>query len=329
VRDFYEPFFTEKTITGLQGNVGLLEQWLAMFAPVRDTDEFLAMVRTPLFGADSYRVTETIVRAVDGMYQRTAGNTLTLEPEDLPSPTGFAWFDYPVVLTDASGARLATRALSWGETTMPADFLHGNWPPPGRGYSKHGVRVSSWAHTEDIDDFTSMRARQEMIASGMPLSLSHSSFIPFGCRLMPLRRGEVAADDIIRWAHVLWMFMGTEVVTEERPVIERHFRRRAERIIKTGSVRVVVLRRSAPKDRDHAPRKVDWSCCWIVQQHWRHLDSYVPFRHHRAQFDRREGGPVKHCVVCRGRVTHIGAYVKGPNGLPLKSVPETLYNVSR
>jgi hypothetical protein len=254
---------------------------------------------------------------------------LHLEPEDLPSAAGFAWLDYPVVLTDASGARLATMALSWGETTLPADFLDGNWPPPGSGVGRHGVRISSWAHTEDIDDFTSLRARQEMIAAGMPLSLSHSSFIPFSSRLMPLHRDEIDADDIIRWAHVLWMFMGTEVVTSERPFIERHFRRRAERIIQTNSVNVVTLRRSAPKDRSPVPRKVDWSCCWIVQQHWRHLDSYVPFKHHRARVDRREGGPVKHCVVCGGRVTHIGSYVKGPNGLLLKSVPETLYNVSR
>ena len=62
-------------------------------------------------------------------------------------------------------------------------------------------------------------------------------------------------------------------------------------------------------------RDIDWACRWVVQAHWRHIESYEGPQHHAKVADGM-------CTVCGARCTHIRAYVKGPDGAPLKAVPE-------
>jgi hypothetical protein len=46
---------------------------------------------------------------------------------------------------------------------------------------------------------------------------------------------------------------------------------------------------------------------------------------HHAQVE----GPNQPCLICGLPTTQVRSYVKGPDGLPLKAVPETLYRVAR
>lgn len=63
------------------------------------------------------------------------------------------------------------------------------------------------------------------------------------------------------------------------------------------------------------------------EREFRHLEDYsaVAAPHHAVPLD----GDRAHCAVCRTRITRVRAYVKGPGGLPLKAVPETVYRVAR
>jgi hypothetical protein len=64
-------------------------------------------------------------------------------------------------------------------------------------------------------------------------------------------------------------------------------------------------------------RDVDWSCRWIVQGHDRHLGDYRGAGH--AVHHAKPPAPKQPCAACGIKTTHVRAYVKGPEGLPLKS----------
>jgi hypothetical protein len=332
VVDFYRSFFSERALRSMESNDNgdrdLLARWLQMFAPSHNESDFLDMVRRSLYGAPTYQVSADIVTAVTATYEATAHQTVNLNAGDVPSLTGFAWLDSPIVLTDAGGYSIATRALSWGPQHIPEDFLEGDWPPPETGSGRDGVRLTSYAHVDDADSTTVPEMADRLRSMGMPLSISHSAFVPFDYPLgrRRIEADDVTADDITRWAHTLWMFMGTEIVATAQPQVERPSRRRAQRVLSTASVNVVTLRRIRHGGVEVDHRDIDWSCRWIVQQHYRHLEDYAGAHPLGAvPLD----GDKDHCAVCGRRITRVRAYVKGPDGLPLKPVPETVYRVVR
>jgi hypothetical protein len=297
--------------------------WIAWFYPAERGRDLLQLMRKPLYGAPTYQVTADIVDAVTAMYRKTSmAQTVSFQAADLPSLTGFLWLDKPVRMTDIGEDAKELRALSWGPVTVQSSesSLQGD-----------GIRFTVWSLDSD-----------ELASSGMvplpgaPLQLSSSQITPFGKNLkridLSLRDGKLVPpsegknpDDILYWAQTLWLFMRTEIVTSQQPQIERPFRRRAQRVLGTDSVNVVLLRRVRHGNDEIALRDIDWTCRWVVQAHWRHLDSYEVPGHMAAP---RESDP-DHCSVCDARITHVRAYVKGPDGLPLKAVPEKLYRVAR
>jgi hypothetical protein len=324
---FYSGFFTDEVIYSLESDPELLSRWLQMFVPVRSAAQFIEMVRRPLYQAPTYHVASDIVGVVNDIYLRTISKTAHLSPGDLPTETGFAWLDTPLVLRDAGGYSVATRALSWGPQYITEDYLEGTWPPAGSQVGREGVRLTSWGHVDDSDATTVPEMADRLRTWHMPLSVSHSAFVPFDT---PLQVRDPAADDltgddITRWSHTLWMFLETEIVRVAREQAERPARRRAERLIGGSDLRVVTLRRARTEGAEPGHRDVDWSCRWIVQAHYRHLDEYRVL-HHVAKVSRADK---EHCVTCGERVARIRAYVKGHDGLPLKAVPETVYRVAR
>lgn len=333
VVDFYASFFTNEVFQNIGRDLDalgddsmMLSRWLQMLSPARDERDFLSMVCRPLYGAPTYQVSAPIVDAVTATYEASAGKGIRLQEGDVPTETGFAWFDKPVVLTDAGGFSIATRALSWGPAYIPEDFVEGTWPGPG--HRRDGVRLTTYSHVDDHDTNTDPGMAARMRAEAMPLSISHSSFISYGTSFQARRDmdEEVTSDDIIHWAHTLWMFMGTEIVSSAQPQVERPARRRAQRSINVSAVNVVTLRRIRVDGAEVSHRDIDWACQWVVQAHERHLGSYegiAPSHHAKVT------GGDRHCAVCGLLTTHVRAYVKGPDGLPLKAVPETVYRVAR
>lgn len=315
---FYDDFFTRTTERAVGGSLEVQAAWVSMLYPARSGSEFLAMLRRPLYASPSYRVSEKIVDVVSDIYERSTQDA-RLQEGDLPSPTGFIWLDKPLFLTDAGGARIGTRAFSWGpQPTYSGEFDLGD-----------GIRLTSWCSADDVDDFTDVVAAGLLVSYDMRLSISHSQFIPLGGRLHTRdKTADVVPDDVTRWLHTLWVFMGTEIVQSEPVWVGRPERRRARASIDTDTVREVLLRRiRRDGEGEIAHRDVDWTCQWVVQSHFRHLGDYsaVAEHHHAVPIDKDR----EHCAVCGTRITRVKAYVKGPEGLPLKPVPETVYRVTR
>jgi hypothetical protein len=112
-------------------------------------------------------------------------------------------------------------------------------------------------------------------------------------------RGDLLDDPGITpvWAwrdmQAFWRLARSTVRVRERP--GRAARRAAGRVgLPTTNVTVIRLRRARrDADPDESAGHVDWSCRWIVRGHWRQLAD--------------------------GRQTFIHAYVKGPEGRPLRA----------
>jgi hypothetical protein len=313
---FYDDFFSQVTERALASDISMQVAWLAMFHPATSGSQFLQMLRRPLYAAPSYQVAAGIVGDVTAMYERSTQEA-RLREADLPSPTGFIWLDEPVFLTDASGARIGTRAFSWGPQ-----------PESGGGLDLgDGTRLTSWCLADDTDDFTDQVAAEMLVSYDMRLSLSHSQFVPFGTTLRGHDRArDVTPDDVVRWIHTLWMFMGTEIVSTSPAPVARPERKRSRLALGADTVNVVLLRRIHHGDHEVGHRDIDWSCRWVVQAHYRHLEDYAgPHPLGAVPLD----GDKDHCAVCGRRITRVRACVKGPDGLPLKAVPETIYRVAR
>ena len=322
VVQFYDDFFSRSVTRALEGSDEMKRAWFAMLFPAHSGREFLSMVREPLYASPAYQVTTKVMGVVTAMYERSTRDQ-RLEQRDLPTATGFIWLNEPLYLTDAGGARIATRAFSWGPQPPYLEDL-------GDGTSElspPGTRMTAWCHTDDQDDFTDKLAAERLIAADMQLSISHSQYVPWGAVSRARRPGaDVTPDDILRWVHTLWLFMGTEIVRIEQEAVARPERKRAQAVVGYSLVNVVTLRHvKVIRDGDSEPREVDWKCSWFRQSHWRHLDSYGD-SFHRAEPSLSDQG---RCVTCDARITKVRTHICDPAGKPLKLVPETLFLVSR
>jgi hypothetical protein len=315
---FYDEFYRrgQDYVNDPDSGPETVASWSWMFAGITSGADLLAKVNKPLYSAEAYQVTAEMGEAVTAMYTETAAKTAYIREQDMPSPTGFVWLDEPAALLDYYHRRLVNQALSWGPQSREMDGQM--WP---------GARITAWTR---IDEF-SEDDPEETIRAMRPfgeLLLSYSVFVPFGQRLAVRDDpSDPIYDDLARWLHCLWLFMDTEIVVTRRGEVDRSASRRAKKSLKHDEVRVVLLRRAAERGEpsgQHAD--VDWSCRWVVQGFDRHLGNYhaLGFRNHEA----RPLGPGRKCVTCGLPTTHVGAFIKGPPGKPLKN-PQKLYRLVR
>lgn len=291
-----------------------------MFWPAPDAKSLCGLLRKQLFAARTYQVTGEMTDAVTGTYRATAGQIGHIQEEELPSEAGFAWLDKPFLSTDGNGKSVTNRAVSWSPQAITY--------PDGATYP--GLRVTAWYGIGDYDDYSDLRDA-ETVRYAAPLILAHTSVLPFGQRFggHPADGFDMSPDDFLHWVHVLWAFMGMEVVTDREAPLPRPARRRAEKWRKGHpTVNVIMLRRAAsrsvPEPGDAERRQPDWTCQWVVQGHHRHLESYAGPRHHAVPAVSDRGA----CASCGSRVTWVKPYLKGPDGLPLRSADQ-LYRLSR
>jgi hypothetical protein len=261
------------------------------------------------------------------VYEKSAESVVSLYEEELPAPAGFIWLDKPQMSPDRNNLTVGNRAISWGPQAMTyAD-----------GTSRPGVRVTTWFSTHDRDHFWSDKEEADWSAVHPDLDLlySHSTVLPFGQRVRSaaLRDEKTGATryDFLMWLHTLWAFMDTDIVTTARQDVPRAFTRRAQRALKRPEVNVVYLRRVstvAGSGAEASHREVSWSVRWVVQGHYRHIEEYDGIKHHAAP-EYAGNVKVKKCALCGSRVTWVHAYVKGPEGRPLKVTGETVSKLTR
>ncbi len=331
LNDFMDGIFQETTEA--HGGVGARLAFSYMFWPCTSGEQYASMLARQLYVAPTYQVTAEMMDAVTATYEQVVGHVGHMEEREAPGPSGFCYFDKPLVF-ESGGAQVAYRAISWCQQSMDFNDGDGAWP---------GVRIAAWASVDDNEDgqtsFSRLTSGGKVVkelgidsqAAGQlrslgPLFLGHSLLQPFEERFNPRKKNEDATlADVTRWLHTLWMFLQTELtVVKPSDPVERHARKRAMKSLNHSDVSVVLLRRihnaAEPSGEHHS---IDWSCRWVVQGHDRHLEKYEGPRHHAVT----EGGD-KHCATCQGRTTYVRAYLKGPDGLPLRAARQ-LYKLAR
>jgi hypothetical protein len=309
LQDFMEAMFED---TKAQDAISAFAY---MFWPCRTGVEYSSMLAGQLHSARTYQVTAEMMDAVTGTYEQVVGRVGHMEEREAPAQSGFCYFDKPLSFGSDS-EKVSFRAISW--CLQPIDFGDGDgaWP---------SVRITAWASVDDndLDEYGPWGDRGEAKLREMgPLFLCHSLLYPFEERFVARLKGEDATlNDVTRWLHCLWMWLQAEItVTGQAPPEEvgRGARRRAQRSLKHDQVNVIILRRARSlAEPSGLHRHIDWSCRWPVQGHDRHLDKYEGPRHRAAP-----EGPDKHCAACGSRTTYVHAFIKGPDGLPLKSVEQ-------
>lgn len=292
----------------------------------------------------TFQATEEMVAVMRQVHDKTMANTQYLDEAELPAPAGFAWLDKPWPIFDTWGNAIPVRALTW-----ELEYAWASMEDEGRRVQFGGapmrvacVRVGLWTYMDDDVLYgrwagQEHRARETSDMLG-ELTFMHLALLPFGAAFAfgKDEKDQSRADSILGILHTLWMFLGMEIVsTEPARDIPRLVKRQALRSLRHGEVRVVTLRKIRHANSDHVlnPRDIDWSCRWVVQGHWRHIDKYEGEKHHAIREVRR-GEKHDACGICmsRGeqvRVTWIGPYMKGPDGAPLKSADKLVYRLSR
>jgi len=261
-----------------------------------------------------------MMAAVTGTYENSIGRVSHLAERELPAESGFTWFDTPLLFPDVHGKTIAVRAVSW--SLIPVTFKDAVMP---------AIRLVSWCHIDDPDDFFKEATRDRRLASLGQLTMSHSQIILIGQRFGgPDQEGwpEYAGrpDDLISWMHTLWMFMDAEITVSHPAVTGRPARKRAQRSLgREQQVSVVLLRRHRAvggQAGEHA--QIDWSCRWVVQGFYRHLESYLGPHHHAIPGPRERG----YCLTCGARLTWVRPHLRGPEDKPLRSADQ-LYRLAR
>jgi len=270
-----------------------------------------------------YQVTAEMVRVMRDTYTGTMRRIEHIDEPEMPVPAGWAWLDEPWVMTDTHGLGVPVRVVSWHATeAMTTGSERDPLPSP---QVVPCFRVMLWTHVQDDIDAGRLSPDEEWLDIGA-LSLMHTAVVPFGLRFqVPDAEARKGVDSFLGLVHLLWMFLGMEITATPRAHLPRPFRRRAQRSLKHGEVHVVLLRRIAHvTEPPEGHTRIDWTCRWVVQGHYRHIEPPEGHRPHR-------GFPVgadRHCGVCGGRLTWVGPYLKGPDGKPLK-VSRTLMKLAR
>lgn len=327
-----------------------------MFYPYRpgmnpqQAAEWCVSVAGDMFTATCFQVTTEMMQVAREISYQTAHGSEYIDEPMLPSPQGFVWFDSPLVFRGGRGNVVSTRAASWG--VLPIRFVphdvKTDRPIHSRVIDGMGVRILLWTLAGDPSHY---ECPEDLLLSIGDLQFDHIMVIPFGERFPAAGRrlpeGHMLPDEdkgidftavdsegveiqsSLHYMNVIWQLMNSEIAASVRHAPDRLTAKRVLRSIKHGEVNVITLRRTrqVKDDLDFDTGDVDWTCRWLVQGHWRHVGSYSCV-HHAATPDRSVPGEIVYCYKCKGRLAWVKAYIKGPDGKPLK-MTKHLYRLSR
>jgi hypothetical protein len=231
----------------------------------------------------------------------------SLMPEDLPTESGFIFFERSISTMEYEQNTSPIRAASWGPMweDRPRSWVHGGvwitW------YADLSQVIASGMERGTIDRHLEEAARLKMAALGR-LSVDNESPIPFspdpldvcdpvtGKETPYSERGEDTLFPLIGILKTVWLLMGQTLTTVSDARYDRASRRRLLRQQEDLTrVRVVALRKMVG-DGSAAASDREYQHQWIVRGHWR--QQWYPGRSvHRPMW--------------------IAPHIKGPDGAPL------------
>jgi hypothetical protein len=293
-----DPWFREGLKDYAVRDVGDTPQWAASHlhpsTSMKDLDPWLASLGSDLFGATTYQVTAEMVDLAEAL--AAANPTIgAIQREDLPARYGFMWLDKPIPRPSIEDTEdmepLLMHAVSWA--LVPEMTVRIGWNPESSFVgSMPAIRLREWGYNNDPD----VRPR--------PLHLMGQATIPI--------TGQVYTSLKEHWhVHMLWILMGMAITASRTELPGRQGAKRAANL-KHKLVRVITLRRperSAADKPSATPRHIDWTCSWLVRGHYRKAPHDGTFSDGRTE-------------------TWVRPYIKGPDGLPLRSA-DILYKLAR
>lgn len=294
---------------------GTEHQFETVYGNARNGAMFRQQLIADLFQARLYQVTQEMVELTTASWRNVRTEVSGLSEWNLPFPYGWAWLDEPFNRMGDDDTEMGIRAISWG--------LVPDLP---------GVRIVTWHRTNDLNSGWKAPNRDMWLEmhGHHNLVYTHSNVVPFDYQIA---RPPEGADDVIRWVKVLWALMDAEISTEQRAGLKPFAMKRFRELLegKEPEITVILLRRITPKSGDEGPgvhREIDWSLGRIVVQgHLRHIRAnYAPIPHHHAVPD--PGNANRTCRTCGHEITFVHAYLKGPDGLPIRNA-EQLWRLKR
>jgi hypothetical protein len=305
-------------VSGNRGHASAASMFYPM-ASARDPEPWLRLIGRGLFTARTYQITAEMCHVTTQLYRKTDREVTRVSFSELPAESGFVWLDEPFMPRDRRGKVAAVRAMSWEVIT--ADYANHTALP--------AIRFIVWADTRIDDDYTSdwqpgILKKSEKILGR--LQLQHVMVIALDRDFAASDDESPLADNITAWFHALLMLLGTEITVSRRASLPKIILDDIRKLVKRPEVSVVTLRRSmkAASGEESGTRHVDWSFRWLVQGHHRHLESYDIVKHHATPLPDNRG----RCAVCRGKITWVRPFIKGPDDAPVKDA-SVVYRLSR
>lgn len=280
----------------------------------KSLDQFAQRVLPQILDySDPYFVDRGLVELVERMGPSLPMET-RLHPKLFPSRYGCLWFDRPISMPSR---RLADDPARPGlPTHEPAPMSGFAWEATSVGAVL--IMIFSWA----VDNSNPSWLKGTYIGN-VPLAVTPWDFsaATLGTHISThnreihnnpneddtnnAQRFVIGAQSIVA---TLLLMSQTLVVSSSMP-IDRASRKRA---LKAGwkqlpNVQVVTLRRLDYSHIDHEPRAIDWSCRWLVREHWRTLDRGLDTE----------------------RTVLIPMYMKGPEDKPIKPPSQRVFAVVR
>jgi hypothetical protein len=274
-------------------DVGDKPQWAASHlhpsTDMRDLDPWFRSLGGDLFGAATYQVTAEMIDLAEALMQANPEIGKICE-EDLPSSEGFMWLDKPISRPSLEDGDRDPLLMHAVSWSLVPTMPVRIGDDATIGFMP-AVRIREWGWNNDAD----VRPR--------PLHLMGQATIPI--------TGGVYTNLKEHWhVHMLWILMGMTITASRTELPGRQGAKRAANL-KHKLVHVITLRRPEHvSDKPSAtPRHIDWSCSWLVRGHYRQAPHNGTFSDGRTQ-------------------TWIKPYIKGPDGLPLRSA-DILYKLAR
>lgn len=248
------------------------------------------------------------------LIQQTAPSMpdMTLRPEDMIVPFGFAWFSRPLTLPPFDLVHMEGKPVlisndlpmlgfAWAVINGTGVFFMPFTPHPARAAGGPAQFVM-WRFSDGFDALLSnVRETANMDANSF---------------LGDERLRDIAAHrrmEQMRYVAACITFMNQRILVRhgERP--PRATRKRLEREGWTHEqlIQVVTLRRSSEQEqpRERSGEPVEWSCQWVVRGHWRQQACGEGYSERRPVF--------------------VLPYVKGDPDKPLKAPAERVFAVVR
>jgi hypothetical protein len=259
----YLSSYGEGAVAGIHATVGMLDDTAT---PQENPRLFASGEAVRLRRAEPFWVTKDMTTLLEAAAPSMP--SYTLNPVDLPSPSGFVWFERLVEIPGAAEsdepARL--RAICWGYTGVVTPE---NETVPGILLTCYADRQADtqWQNPQLMSALDEARFGRILVAWVAPWRMGQRADEP-----RAKERWYETVLAIRKFFAAFILISGQRLAMHSYVRPPRAFVKRAKRQeMAVSEVRVITLRRATTHVEGGEPTHIEWSHRWLVSGHWRHL----------------------------------------------------------